>query len=171
MQFATPPKITLSHWLLFLGYVPFLELRLVLKVSVKSHPGVRPTSVISPSKWTPFAFCAIFNTNWVRMAPGSWPSPPPPRVHLWSSVHRLMEGLSHCAPHASSGDERHCVVFPSAAVCSSCLGQWQITGCSLHWRKQRMDPSAWRIAQTHAVFADTRAVFGIKRRQIPFWGL
>ncbi len=28
MQFGTPPKITLSHWLLFLGYVPFLELRL-----------------------------------------------------------------------------------------------------------------------------------------------
>ena len=34
MQFATPPKMTLSHWLLFLGYVPFLELRLVLKLSI-----------------------------------------------------------------------------------------------------------------------------------------
>ncbi len=31
MQFATPSKITLSHWLFFLGYVPFLKLRLVLK--------------------------------------------------------------------------------------------------------------------------------------------
>ena len=34
MQFATPPpKTTLSHWLFFLGYVPYLELRLVLKLS------------------------------------------------------------------------------------------------------------------------------------------
>ncbi len=33
MQFATPPKITLSHWLLFLDYVLDLELRLVLKLS------------------------------------------------------------------------------------------------------------------------------------------
>ena len=27
------PQITLSHWLFFLGYVLFLELRLVLKLS------------------------------------------------------------------------------------------------------------------------------------------
>ena len=29
-----PPKITLSHWLFFLGYVPFPELRLLLKLSI-----------------------------------------------------------------------------------------------------------------------------------------
>ena len=30
----TPPNITLSHWLFYLGYVPFLELHLVLKLSI-----------------------------------------------------------------------------------------------------------------------------------------
>ena len=49
MQFATPPKITLSHWLFFLGYVPFLKLRLVLKLSdfygsVPSAPPLRSTA-------------------------------------------------------------------------------------------------------------------------------
>ncbi len=29
-----PPKITLCHWLFFLGYVPYLELRLVLILSI-----------------------------------------------------------------------------------------------------------------------------------------
>ncbi len=33
---CTPPKFTLSHWLFFLRYVPFLKLRLVLKLSRKS---------------------------------------------------------------------------------------------------------------------------------------
>ena len=33
MQFSTPPKITLSHWLFFLGYVLLLKLCLVLKLS------------------------------------------------------------------------------------------------------------------------------------------
>ena len=34
--FATPPQITLRHWLFVLGYVPFLMLRLVFKVSIFS---------------------------------------------------------------------------------------------------------------------------------------
>ena len=29
----TPPKKTLSHWFFFMGYVPLLKLRLVLKLS------------------------------------------------------------------------------------------------------------------------------------------
>ena len=33
LYFATPPKITLSDWLLFLGDVPYLKLRLVLKLT------------------------------------------------------------------------------------------------------------------------------------------
>ena len=33
VQFATPLKVTFTHWLFFLGYVPYLELRLVLKLS------------------------------------------------------------------------------------------------------------------------------------------
>ncbi len=33
LQFATSLKITLSHWLFFPGYVQYLELRLVLKLS------------------------------------------------------------------------------------------------------------------------------------------
>ena len=44
MQFATPPKITLSRWLFFLGSVPFLELRLVLKQSNFVHLEHRPPS-------------------------------------------------------------------------------------------------------------------------------
>ena len=34
MQFATPTKITLCHGLFFLDYVPFLNLRLVLELSI-----------------------------------------------------------------------------------------------------------------------------------------
>ncbi len=36
------PKIILSHWLFFLGYIPFLNLRLVLKLSDVFPPSTSP---------------------------------------------------------------------------------------------------------------------------------